>query len=401
MKKLLTAFFAATIAQAPTAPALAQSDPFGELAKMEDAQLIEEIWRSAGDMPQVFAPSFLAQVPAAQIVTLLAPLQADLGTAETVRKTGEGEYELLTATHRVPVFINRDSDGLITGLLLKPAVSRVVDKAATLQTFIDMAPQVSVLATTDGETVAEVNPDLRLAVGSAFKLHVLAELQSRIEAGDMAWADVVELQARHISLPSGMMQDLPLGTPITLQIVAQVMISISDNTATDLLIDVLGREALERRSGNVPFITTRELFHMRTDRDLANRYVQADDVQMRRGLLDGLTERPLPSTSGIRPFTLEHPAEWYMSGTELCSVMKQVADLPLMAVEPGPLPKKDWERIAYKGGSEGGVLNMTAQFEGADGRSHCLAVTLNSDRPIDATKFTSAFVDLATSLGAD
>ncbi|MEO0496075.1 MAG: serine hydrolase [Pseudomonadota bacterium] len=379
---------------------LAAGSEDGDFSAMNDEQLIEQVWQSGGQMAEAFASNFLQSVPPAQLKAIMRPMLEELGKAETVVKTGDGEYELRTATHRVPVFLSRDGNGLISGLLLRPAIALNVDPAATLQTLMDMAPQVSVLASTDGRTIAEVNPQLRLAVGSAFKLYVLAELQARVAEGDLNWRDVVELEARHKSLPSGMMQDWPVGTPLTLQTAAQMMIAISDNTATDLLIDVVGRGAMERRSGNVPFITTRELFHIRGDRDLANRYLQADTIEIRRGLLAGLKDRPDPTLGDIRPFSLDHPAEWYFSAQELCAAMALVADLPLMTAEPGPLSRKDWKRIAFKGGSEGGVLNMTAQFEGADGRQHCLAVTLNSNRPIDAPKFSRAFVELAASLGA-
>ncbi|MEN0088803.1 MAG: serine hydrolase, partial [Pseudomonadota bacterium] len=324
------------------------------LSSMQDEELIAEIWRQKGELAEAFSESFLGAVPPAQIAAVVEPLVEQYGDVADVRALGAGEFELLTETHKVPVFMRRGRDGLIEGLFVRPAVALEIDLAATLQAFVEMGAHVSVLVTTNGQTVAELNPERRLAVGSAFKMHVLAELQARMAAGEMAWADVVRLEAHHISLPSGMMQDWPLGSPVTLQTAAQMMMSVSDNTATDLLIDVLGRDALETRSSNVPFITTRELFHIRANPDLSNRYVQADGVARRRELLAGLAGVAHPDVADIEPFSLDHPAEWYLSAQELCAVMAQVADLPLMAVQPGPLTKRDWQRIAFKGGSEGG-----------------------------------------------
>ena len=52
------------------------------------------------------------------------------------------------------------------------------------------------------------------------------------------------------SLPSGITQSWPAGSPVTLQTLATLMISISDNTATDTLV------TLERRKLDA-FVATR------------------------------------------------------------------------------------------------------------------------------------------------
>src|SRR5262249_16388416 len=123
--------------------------------------------------------------------------------------------------------------------------------------------KVSVLVTTDGKTDAELEPDAELAVASAFKLAVLAALREEIDAKKLAWAQVVSLKPEHKSLPGpeGLLQKWPDGAPLTLHTLATLMISRSDNTAADVLINVVGHAPLERLSpGNAPFLTTREAF---------------------------------------------------------------------------------------------------------------------------------------------
>ena len=83
------------------------------------------------------------------------------------------------------------------------------------------------------------------AVGSAFKLAVLAALKDQVAAGALAWDDVATLEAGHISLPSGILQAWPVGSPLTIHTLASLMISVSDNTATDALIALLGRDLIE------------------------------------------------------------------------------------------------------------------------------------------------------------
>ena len=77
------------------------------------------------------------------------------------------------------------------------------------------------------------------------------------------------------------------------------MIAISDNTATDLLIDAVGRDAVEAAlvtAGhaapelNRPFLTPRELFVLKLDDALRSDYLIAAETG-RRELLAGWPER--------------------------------------------------------------------------------------------------------------
>ena len=56
--------------------------------------------------------------------------------------------------------------------------------------------------------------------------------------------------------------------------------------------------------------------------------------------------------------------------------------------------------MAYKGGSEPGVLNLTAALTGEDDRGYCISVTVNSDDAIDEATVAGAFAALASQLKA-
>ena len=58
------------------------------------------------------------------------------------------------------------------------------------------------------------------------------------------WSDVVNVDRS--SIGGGTVAGFPRGAPITLHTLASLMISISDNTATDILLHVVGRENVER-----------------------------------------------------------------------------------------------------------------------------------------------------------
>ncbi len=206
--------------------------------------------------------------------------------------------------------------------------------------------------------------DAPLAVGSTFKLAVLSALDDEVAAGRRAWDEVVRLRPEWRSLPSGVLQDWPTGSPVTLATLATLMISASDNTATDALLAVLTRERVAAKGGrNRPFLTTREAFALKSseNRGLLRRYREGG-AAARRGVL---AERG--------PAALD--AEWFFTVRELCALMAEVQRLPLTRVNPGVADPAAWTAVSYKGGSEPGVLNATTWLTREDGREVCVPPT--------------------------
>ena len=66
------------------------------------------------------------------------------------------------------------------------------------------------------------------------------------------------LSAHRISLPTGRLRTIPPGSPLALRTLAAFMITDSDNTATDALIEF---RSMQR---HLPFLTTREYFHLKS-----------------------------------------------------------------------------------------------------------------------------------------
>jgi beta-lactamase class A len=207
---------------------------------------------------------------------------------------------------------------------------------------------------------------------------------------------VAELTAPDISLPSGMLQGWPAGSPLTLHTLASLMISISDNTATDLLMRVVGRDAVETALGIAPALTTRELFVLKAERDLLARYL-AGDVGAKRAVLVEVATHPLPDGSkALSPH--DQGAEWYVSPMALCALIESVADLDVVRINPGVANKKDWAQVAFKGGSEIGVLNLTTAVIAKDGTRYCVAASWNGGKAIDEARATSAYATLLSKL---
>lgn len=352
--------------------------PQDALARLFTADHVDSAW---------FSPAFLQAVSADQVQAIVDGLQASLGPFQSVQPNGNG-FTVVFERGTVPATIALDANGLIIGLRFQTPRPRSL--AEVLSSFQALPGQVSLLILRDGQDLTAMNADTPLAVGSAFKLAALTALRQQIDAGQRAWSDVVPLDPAWKSLPSGTLQDWPDGSPLTLSTIASLMISISDNTAADGVIQLAGRGNVEQFAGrNVPFPTTREAFVLKApaNTDLLERW-RAGDVASRRQVLAEADSRPLPTLAQFsQEGVLAPDVEWFFSARELCGLMAGVQDLPLMRINPGVASKTDWAHVAYKGGSEPGVLNLTTWLQSNDGRTYCVAATWNDSKPLDERSF--------------
>lgn len=349
------------------------------LAQAPETAMIEKLFGTEAVDEADFAPAFLAAVPMAQIRGILDPLRAAIGPVTAVEPSGK-DFNVLTATHRVRVSITLGSDGRIVALLLQPPQLLSASLEEALIPVAGIGARQSYIIVRDGAVIAARNADERLAVGSTYKLGILKVIRDKIEAGALAWDQVLRLAPEDRSLPSSLILSWPDDSPFTLHTLAGLMISQSDNTATDMLLDLAGRDAVSRAIGGFAY-KTREIFTIKADPDLAARFRAADDAG-KTALAEGLRGAPLPdAVKASVPLT--EGIEWYLSARELCALIETVADLDVMAINPGLSDPDAWARAAFKGGSEIGVLNLTHHLTGKDGARYCVSMTWNDDKAID------------------
>lgn len=382
------AFLAALL----SAPVLAQPLTTNDAVTRLFEQEIEAGW---------FGDAFLAQVPIEQIVRIIRSLEEQFGALVAVEGEG-GQLTTRLESATMPTQITLDSEGRIVGLFFGAPVPLGDDVDPFVADIMALPGTISVLVLTDGEVVAAHQPDLPLGVGSAFKLAVLAALIDDIESGVRAWSDVVTLDAATRSLPSGILQTWPPGTPVTLATLANLMISLSDNTATDTLIAVLGRERIEMLTPrNAPFLTTGDLFRLKSDGGggLTADWIAGDEAE-RRLLLEDIATGPLPAVDEL----LTEPIleiEWFFTAHELCALLERVGGNPAMSINPGVADPRDWAHVAYKGGSEAGVLNFSTLVTADDGTTHCVVATWNNEEPVDEGALIPLYAGILGVLAGD
>jgi hypothetical protein len=232
-----------------------------------------------------FAPATLALLPVDQMIATFEQLKAQLAPVRMLQIVGiptplgidaviesSGGVQLVAS-----VTVERDPPHRIEGLLFSP-YEQATPEFPPLGRWSDLdtalaaagANQAIFAGSLDDNgafnAVHELNPEAALPIGSAFKLYVLGALATAIEDGRLSWSDDVEVTDSIVSLPSGVTQNEITGSMLPIDELARRMISVSDNTATDMLIATVGRDACEAAlepignsvpERNMPFLTTR------------------------------------------------------------------------------------------------------------------------------------------------
>lgn len=339
-----------------------------------------------------FAPNLLKAAPLDQLQAVRDQLVSAYGGLKDV-KLGKDGFSIELERAFLPAKAALDDQERFIALWIGTPVPRGGSLSDLVTELANLPGQSSLLVIRDGEVLAERNADSALAVGSAFKLAVLLALKQEIEAGRARWDEVMPLEERFRSLPTGMLQSWPVGTPMTLQSLASLMISISDNTATDALIYRLGKSRIEPLLPPAarPLLTTRQYFLLAGQALAAQRaaYLTADE-EGRRAILAGLGSKA-PSLPDFVAANTGPDFGWHLSARDLCGLMDQVVGLPVLSIETAGADPGDWQALGFKGGSVAGAEALVGGFVDQVGRKLCLAVIWNDPAGIDAPRIEQLY----------
>ncbi len=92
-----------------------------------------------------------------------------------------------------------------------------------------------------GEAASLNGGDL-FPTASVFKVPVIVELYRRVEAGTLSLEDKIMLREREKIPGSGILKELSEGLELTVRDLTELMMILSDNTATDILTEIVGKE---------------------------------------------------------------------------------------------------------------------------------------------------------------
>lgn len=105
---------------------------------------------------------------------------------------------------------------------------------------------------------AGVDADTPYPMASTYKVPILVEMMARVEAGEISLDDPMEVLPTDQHIGSGLLQSLwAPGITLSVRNVATMMIILSDNSATDMLIDRLGADRINARLRSLGLQATR------------------------------------------------------------------------------------------------------------------------------------------------
>lgn len=377
-----------------------------------------------------FAPSFLAEISSIQVVSIFDSFIAQHGKpVQLLSATPRGKYgatvkyafERSVAT--IELDIMQSGEHQVIGMLVT-SFTTPDDTLERVAADIEALPGRTgfLVAALDEKGNARIldaqRSDEQFAIASTFKLYVLAELANQVSRGERSWQDVAPLT--HRSFSSAATSGWPKDSPMTLHSMASMMISVSDNSATDSLLFKLGREAVEKRLAFVghsapdktlPFLSTAEAFALKANPDLRDRFLNIGEATQRDMLVSDAASLTLDKIDNEAlskgPASIDG-IEWFASPTELLMLLNHIREtksdtmLSIMGINPG-LPKasaKQWRYVGYKGGSEPGVISMSYLLQSNDGEWYVATGSWNNTAAeVDNAKFAGLMERLVAVIG--
>ena len=412
LKRLLFALFVLI-----ATPALAQTQAQPSPALRSGAERVVTLLKGEAQPAAIFNPAFRAAVPEAQIQAIRQQFTAQYGAVQGLAgidpvsaEAGNIHIRYDRAIVHMQLSVEPAPPHLISGLLLTGTDMAGDTMDAVLAALRELPGQVSFavarLGTGAPAVTADIEPDRPLATGSTFKLFILAELSRQVLAGQRRWSDVVTVDRS--SIGGGTIGGFPRGAPVTLHTLASLMISISDNSATDILLHTLGRENVERMMAtmgvrdparNRPLLSTLELGLLKAAPATSLALWQQADEATRRQILTNDYAATDASRIDIslfagNPIRID-TVEWFASAADLVRAMDWLrlhADdnaKAILGISAG-LPQQARAALAYagyKGGSEPGVANLTYLIQTRAGAWYALSLGWNNPAaPVDANR---------------
>jgi len=342
-----------------------------------------------------FSEKFRKKIPYSQITEIFSQIFEAYGKCQSyqIKNTTPQSGKIFILTDKnyrlrfsISTEIQENTQSIISGLMFRGASQTGNEYESYTEISKDLdklsgSPALVIRNLSKKSSLFEYRGDSKQALGSEFKLYVLWTLINEIMKGNQDWDKKIPIKEAWKSLPSGILQDELPGKQYSLYELAKLMIQISDNTATDHLMHLLGRKNIESYlkpninsfiKDNLPFLTTYELFLLKLH--LAKKINMFESLNYGEKLAFLQNNRiPIKELSEItdpwlKPRDIES-IEWFGSKNDICNVFDKMLTLPkehkekVLTILEHDLGdeelSKHYSYVGYKGGSEPGVYERS------------------------------------------
>jgi beta-lactamase class A len=179
----------------------------------------------------------------------------------------------------------------------------VIDGRELIAAIGDIAGSVTGVVAVDARNLStgervELRAEERFPSASVIKIAILVELYAQVEEGRLSLAEACRVRAEEKVDGSGVLTQLHAGLQVTVEDLARLMITVSDNTASNMLLDRLGCDAVTARMASLGLsgiVMGRKFYDFAArDRGREN-WVAAGDLS---SLLEKIERRQIVSPAG-------------------------------------------------------------------------------------------------------
>ena len=225
------------------------------------------------------------------------------------------------------------------------------------------------------QPLVERSADVPRSIASIFKIYILGGVADALDDGSLFHDEIVPLDGAK-QVPGGPLFDEPAGLEFTLDELATLMMGTSDNTATDMLLALSGRNrfsGLHAAYGHAmpnlmsPQLGISEQFHLffSFPENEARTYVNGSEAFQRDFLRDRIVPLGSSATGGGGFFNeaLFVEGAWMASPMDICGAFARhrqhapgsdaalLVERALQSQAAQPNVREHWDRVWYKGGS--------------------------------------------------
>lgn len=255
------------------------------------------------------------------------------------------------------------------GLSMQQAITKFNSFAAdvgVLVAYVDHNNQCQAIYQSNAQTLK--------ATGSIFKTWVMGGLADAVESTSITPSQNVVFDAGQWVNGGSVVNNEPAGTVFSAQDLAVMMLGVSDNTATEILHDLVGRSVIDAyidTSGVVnanvlkPILSINEQFHLifSIDPTTATNFVNDTEANQLNFINTQLEPLGAVTSYPYQNDFLMTSGSWRASAMEVCqnfanlrtypqgSAALNLIDRAMGAQTAQPEIRNNWDRVWYKGGS--------------------------------------------------